>query len=61
MRLPFEQKIVSLLGKKPDNNTKFPYQPVPMTTALSRRQYEEQQFSAYGLQKERTFSLEILD
>lgn len=61
MRLPFKQKIVSLLGKKPDNNTKFPYQSVPMTTALGRRRYEEEQFSDYGLQKERIFSLEILD
>ncbi len=60
-----KEKVASVLSKEKkddaDDFTPLPYQTVPLTVALRKRKYEEEQFAMYGLQKERSFSLESIE
>ena len=41
--------------------TPLPYLPAPKSPTLAKRRYEEEQYAKYGISKERTYKIEILD
>lgn len=55
----FREKVTSLLAKSVKPEEKVPYSPIVMTVALSKRKHEEEQMAKYGVNKERSFLLEV--
>lgn len=56
-----KQKVSSLLTKDGKPAKDVSYSPVPMTVALRKRKREEEEFTRYGVKKEREFLLDVIE
>lgn len=56
-----KEKVASFFSKSGKAEEKVPFSPVTMTVALCKRKREEEEFAKYGVTKERTFLLEVID